>query len=244
MRYHIYDADLVTLPVVIDDENDTWIDYRNYNGNAYDTYEKNILIKDLIDSDKFLKLVLKYHNKNKNKLYHIFYNPDADYIITDCVINYKLDAKGKMDLAKKATEYYLKHWNTNETVIVNFLTPNGHLSPVIPTSMENYALCEMMYNDKTLPLHNYIYDYKQLDFCLSQNTRNIKEPNSIWTHNANIIVVNDLNEGNSIYKALAMYQNMLGYVIGADVDVVLNSRSHLYMNDMSADLLEKKEYLS
>jgi len=243
MRYHIYDGNLTSLPIVIDDEKDKWIDYRDYNGEAFDTYEKNILIKELIDSDKFLKLVLKYHNKNKNKLYHIFRNPDADFIITDCVINYKLDAKGKLDLAKKSIEYYMTHWNTWDTVIVNFLTPNGHLSPVIPTSMENYALCEMLENDDTLIPHNYIFDYKQLDFCLSAATRNIKEPDNNWPHNANIIIVNDLNEGNSIYKALAMYQNLYGYVIGADVDVVLNSRSYLYMNDTSADLLEIEKFI-
>lgn len=239
MRYHIYDADLVSLPVVIDSKDDVWIDYRDYNGQAFDTYNDNILVKELIDSDKFLKLVLKYHNKNKHKLYHLFYNPDADYIITDCVLNYKLDAKGKMDLAEKAIEFYMTNFNTYEKVIVNFLTPNGHLSPVIPTSMENYAICEMMYEDDKLPLYNYRFDCKQLDFCLNEYTRSIKDPNNDWGHNANIIIVNDLNEGNSLYKALSFYQNFYGYVIGAGVKVVLNSRSYLTLNDKSCDLIEK-----
>ena len=62
MRYHIYDANLVSLPVVIESENDVWIDYRDYNGQAFDTYNDNILVKELIDSDKFLKLVLKWND--------------------------------------------------------------------------------------------------------------------------------------------------------------------------------------
>jgi len=239
MRYHIYDGDLIPLPICPDDENNVWVDYREYNGDAYAAYGNNILVKELIESDKFLKLVLKYHNPDKNKLYHIFYNPDADYILTDCVINYKLDVKGKMDLAKKVIKYYMDKWNVSDQVIVNFLTPNGHLSPVIPTSMENYAICEMMYSDNTLPLHNYVFDFRQLDFCLNEYTRNTKDPNNEWAHNANIIIANDLNEGNSIYKALSNYCNLCGYVIGANIDVVLNSRTYLYMNERSAMILEK-----
>ena len=239
MRYHIYDSSKVDWLEESDDKN-KWIEYREYNGEAEPG--KDILVKETIDSDKFLKLVIKYHNYDKNRLFHIFYNPDKNYIITDCVINYKLDPKNKLDLVKRAANYYVKHFNNSlydNSIIVNLLTPNGHLSPVIPSSMENQAICEMLYNDDSLNLGvSYIFDYKQLDFCLNENTRIIKNNDTLWTHNANIIVVNDFNEGNTLYKALSLYENFYGYVIGANVDVVLNSRSYLFNNEVACQILK------
>lgn len=238
MRYHIFDK-YIFNDNPVNDEFNVWLDYRDYNGQA--NPDTDVLVKELIDSDKFLKLVLKYHNPNKNRLFHIFYNDEKDYIITDCVINYKLDTKGKLELAKQATKFYTTIFNQGDTVVVNLLTPNGHLSPVIPTSIENQAICEMLYNDKELEMGvSYIFDYKQLDFCLNEYTRYIKEGENSWPHNANVIIVNDLNEGNTLYKALSIGGNKLyGYVIGANIDVVLNSRSYLTNNDISCYLLEK-----
>lgn len=240
MIYHIYDSSKVDWLGESDDKNNIWIEYREYNGEAEP--DKDILVKETIESDKFLKLVLKYHNPNKNKLFHIFYNPNDDYIITDCVINYKPTIKEKLNIAISATKYYISHLKSNldSEIIINFLTPNGHLSPVIPTSIENQAICKMLYDNNDLILgYNYIFDYKQLDFCLNDYARVAKDIHSNWSHNANVIVVNDLNEGNTLYKALSINNTFFGYVIGANVNVVLNSRSYLYLNQFSCGLLDK-----
>lgn len=238
MRYHIYDKDKDLVHYISNDK-DVWVDYRDYRGEAS---APDILVKETIESDKFLKLVLKYHNPNKNKLFHIFYNPNDDYIITDCVINYKPTIKEKLNIAISATKYYISHLKSNldSEIIINFLTPNGHLSPVIPTSIENQAICEMLYDNNDLILgYNYIFDYKQLDFCLNDYARVAKDIHSKWSHNANVIIVNDLNEGNTLYKSLSMNNTFYGYVIGANVNVVLNSRSYLYLNQFSFNLIEK-----
>lgn len=238
MRYHIFDKDKFLIKP-IDDNKDIWLDYRDYKGEASET---DILVKEIIESDKFLKLVLKYHNPNKNKLFHILYNPNNDYIITDCVINYKPTIKEKLNIAINATKYYISHlkYDLDSNIIINFLTPNGHLSPVIPSSIENQAICEILKNnDDLISGYNYIFDYKQLDYCLNDYARTTKDIQSNWSHNANVIIVNDLNEGNSLYKALAINNTFYGYVIGANINVVLNSRSYLYLNQFSYNLIEK-----
>ena len=174
-------------------------------------------------------------------MFHIFHNPNDNYIITDCVINYKPTIKEKLNIAINATKYYISHLKSNldSEIIINFLTPNGHLSPVIPTSIENQAICEMLKNnDDLITGYNYIFDYKQLDFCLNDYARVAKDIHSNWTHNANVIIVNDLNEGNTLYKALSMNNTFYGYVIGSNVNVVLNSRSYLYLNQFSCSLLD------
>lgn len=208
----------------------TYCRYEDYDGSA------GILIKDKIDSDKFLKIILKYHNKNKNKLTHTFVINDGNdkYLLSDCVINPYPTVKDKLYNVTKSIEFYNKYIHQYQKPIINLLTPNGHFSPVINETIENIALCE--YLKQQYP--NYVFDYKQFDYCMSQKTRDIKTKNNdTWKRNANIIIVNNLCEGNSLLKALLLNKEGYGFLLGADIPVILNSRSNLDMNEQALNII-------
>lgn len=231
LNIHIYDKNKENIkPSLVNNETDIWVDYRDYHKDW--TYNYQIrLVKENVNSDDFLKVILKEHNPNRNLLTHVFLNHSRNIILTDCVINNHPDCKQKIKIANNAIKFYQDIYD-EKPQIVNFLTPNGHLSEAIPESIEAFGLCAIMkerYND----IH---FDMQQLDVCLSYKARAAKKMN--WEKEANIIIVNSLSEGNSIYKALSLgYFNFYGYVLGADVPVVLNSRSFLDLNTDSLNLI-------
>ena len=231
LNIHIYDKNKENIkPSLVNNETDIWVDYRDYHKDWAYNYQIR-LVKENVNSDDFLKVVLKEHNSNRNLLTHVFLDYSRNIILTDCVINNHPDCKQKIKIANNAIKFYQNIYD-EKPQIVNFLTPNGHLSEAIPESIEAFGLCAIMkehYND----IH---FDMQQLDVCLSHKARAAKKMN--WEKEANIIIVNSLSEGNSIYKALSLgYFSFYGYVLGADVPVILNSRSFLDLNTDSLNLI-------
>lgn len=232
LNIHIYDKDKEYInPISLNNDNNIWVDYRDYSKDYTHNYDIR-LVKENVNSDDFLKLILKEHNPNKNLLTHVFLDCSRNIILTDCVINNHPDCRQKIKIVNNAIKFYQNIYNEKPR-IVNFLTPNGHLSEAIPESIEAFSLCAIMkkhYND----IH---FDMQQLDVCLSPYAREAKK--IPWKEtNANIIVANSLSEGNSIYKALSLgYFIFYGFVLGADVPVVLNSRSYLNLNDETLNII-------
>lgn len=217
-----------------------YIDYHLYNGNA------DLLVKERISSDIFLRLVMKYHNPNKNRLTHclIVKNNNYNFILTDCVINVEPDPKTKITIVNNAIKFYEDIFK-NKPRIVNLLTPDGHVSISVPCSLENYSLKHIL--EKQNP--DVCFDTKQFDYCISEDSREIKNScsHSCWEDidtqpdgNADIIVVNNLCEGNSLYKALMFNFDTYGFVVGANIPVILNSRSSLYNNETAIHLIDKE----
>ena len=233
MIYHIYDkSKLQSVPV--DNAANQWIDFND--SYALDgVCENDILVKELINSDDFLRLILRKLNPNKKFLSHCFYfikpniesNTLTDFIVTDAALNQFPTLPERVKIAKNALDFCVKtQIFGNVRPLVTFLNHSGHFNIKNPTACNSHLLvteCERNFGN--------IADFSdyQLDCCLSQHARDIKK--IAQNRNTNIIVANDINEGNSIVKSFLLNGWIgYGYLVGLDIRIVMNSRANLTDN--------------
>lgn len=216
--------------------------------------EDDIIVKGLVQSDDYLRTIIKHHcpkdnNGKRNFLSHVFvmtgetiYNKHT-FILTDAVLNQFPTLEQKIDITKKAIDFFNtfviprkqeKLSNVLDYVPrVCFLNHSGHFNLKNKTSCDTMLLvneCER------LGLKGKFYA-SQLDFALSKLSQNIKGAGDTLGL-ADIIVVNDINEGNSIMKSFFLNGwKCYGYVLGADKPIVLNSRANLHQNIEAVDYL-------
>lgn len=206
--------------------------YKDYTFNP----DTDILVKGFIQSDKFLKFILKYFNTKKNFLSHVFYFESKDitskvpykFMVTDCVLNQYPDLPTRIKIADNAIEFERHFSEGHVGVNVNFLSHSGHFNIKNKTACEAKLLTEHYKDAYRVKATDF-----QLDAALDYDLQKAKNANSEDITVANIIVTNDINEGNSIMKAflLSRLYNIYGYVLGADCKIVLNSRSNLSDNE-------------
>lgn len=194
------------------------------------------VIKENVPSDEFLRFVLKYFNPKKNFISHIFLmqSDTLNFTISDCALNQYPDLLQRVKIADNALLFYKFYFNDNP--IINFMSHSGHFNIKNKTATESFLL-KTHFNEKGYEA----YDY-QLDTALSSSNRSKKGlPES---NNANIIIANDINEGNSIVKSFMLTGNfkVCGFLIGTDIPVILNSRSHTDLEQqMAIDFIFKGE---
>ncbi len=231
MIYHLIDTKKYNVFEHSDSEN-VWIDFRKYAPN-----NTNAVVKDMINSDDFLRTVIKHHNPSKNRLFHVFrlYRGSESIFITDGALNMFPSLDERLYFAVQTAKWCLQNHQMTTSDIVWFLNHSGHFNLKNKTSNESELLV-IGYKQMGLTQCN----CGQLDSALSYEIRKIKNCDTI-DKNAKIIVVNDINEGNSIIKAFLLNGwHGTGFLIGADVHVVMNSRSNLEMNKETLNLLENK----
>lgn len=213
------------------------IDYMEYSNdvNAIADKSNQILIKGMINSDDFLRIILKYHNSKKNFLSHIFIlnKNKKTFIVSDAVLNQFPTIEQRLVIAKNAINFCKSH-GIFDKICVSFLNHSSHFNIKNKTANESYLLkmaLEKEYSDIDVITG-------QLDVALSKKSRKIK---GIKGKSANIVIANDINEGNSIVKSFMLNGwKCYGYLLGADVDIILNSRSELNIKESLNYLLEKK----
>ena len=234
MIYHIYDK--TKLQNVPDgDTTNQWFDFNDFY--AFDgVANDDILVKELINSDDFLRLILKKFNSQKCFLSHCFYfeKPNnmpeslSSFIITDAALNQFPSLSERVLITKNALDFCDKTKILGNVArpLVTFLNHSGHFNIKNPTACDTCLLvseCERLMSDRAD-----FSDY-QLDCCLSQKARDIKQ--IAQNRNSNIIVVNDINEGNSIVKSFLLNGWMgCGYLAGLDLKIIVNSRANLQDN--------------
>ena len=195
----------------------------------------DILVKGLVNSDDFLRLVLKYHNKDKHFLSHVFVlSKDSEsFMITDAVLNQFPTLEQRLNIAINAYDFASSYNVENKNLSIGFLNHSGHFNIKNKTACESELLSEAFNQYKPLV----IAQTGQLDILLSKDSRRIKGIADYGS--ANIIVVNDINEGNSLVKAYMLNGwNCMGYVLGADIPIILNSRSNLNVEKSVKFLLD------
>lgn len=219
------------MTVPYNDAQNQWVDFNDmYNFDGVG--ENDILVKELINSDDFLRLILKKFNPSKRFLSHCFYfenpnNKNMDFIVTDAALNQFPTLTERIQITKNALDFCDKtQIFGNVRPLVTFLNHSGHFNIKNPTACDSRLLvteCERTFGN--------VADFSdyQLDCCLSQNARDIKKiPQQ---RNTNIIVANDINEGNSIVKSFLLNGWLgYGYLVGLDMRVVMNSRANLTDN--------------
>lgn len=223
--------------------------------------QKDIIVKGLIQSDDFLRTIIHNHCPKDAKtgkrpfLSHVFVlkgktaesDTEQTFVLTDAVLNQFPTLEQKIDITKQALSFFntfvlpRKEKELQDKLInvsnyiprICFLNHSGHFNLKNKTSCDTLLLvneCER------LGLKGKFYA-SQLDFALSKVSQNIKGAGDTLGL-ADIIVVNDINEGNSIMKSFLLNGwKCYGYVLGADRSVVLNSRSNLNQNLEAVDYL-------
>lgn len=233
MIYHIYDKNkLQTVPS--NDAQNQWFDFNDfYEFNVVG--ENDIMVKELVNSDDFLRLVLRKLNPNKRFLSHCFYlkkpnninDMQTNFIVTDAALNQFPTLPERVKIIKNALDFCDKtKIFGNVHPLVTFLNHSGHFNIKNPTACDSHLLvteCKRTFGN--------IADFSdyQLDCCLSQNARDVKK--IAQNRNTNIIVANDINEGNSIVKSFLLNGWAgYGYLTGLDIRIVMNSRANLQDN--------------
>ena len=230
MIYHIYDkAKMATVPM--DDTENRWFDFNDFYG-FNGAKNDDIIVKELVNSDDFLRLILRKFNPNKNFISHCFYfekPTDAksdltNFIVTDAALNQFPTLSDRVKIAKNAIDFCARTKILNTTrPIVTFLNHSGHFNIKNPTVCDSHLLvteCERTFGD--------LADFSdfQLDCCMNPDARKTK--GIAQSRNTDIIIPNDINEGNSIVKSFLLNGWLgCGYLAGLDIRVVLNSRANL-----------------
>lgn len=233
MIYHIYDKTKLT-DIPSNDANNQWFDFNDFykfDGATND----DIIVKELINSDDFLRLILRKFNSGKSFLSHCFYfeKPEnapgflTNFIVTDAALNQFPDLPTRVKIAKNAIDFCVSTKILGTThPIVTFLNHSGHFNIKNPTACNSRLLvaeCERNFGE--------LADFSdfQLDCCLSPDARSTKGFAQI--RNTDIIVANDINEGNSIVKSFLLNGwTGYGFLTGLDIHIVMNSRANLCDN--------------
>lgn len=242
MIYHVFDKTKMQI-VPENDSNNIWIDFcelLNFDG----VQSTDIIVKELINSDDFLRTILKKFNPNKKFLSHCFYFEKtrdsghglSKFILTDGALNQFPDLPTRTKITKNAIDFCA---NTGivgaHRPIITFLNHSGHFNIKNPTACDSLLLtteCTRLFGD--------VADFSnfQLDCCLSQSARDIKKVGQ--NRDTDIIVVNDINEGNSIVKSFLLNGwTGCGYLTGLDIRIVMNSRSNLIDNTTAVQKITK-----
>lgn len=242
MIYHIYDKTKLTS-VPANDGDNQWFDFNDFyafNGVSVD----DIIVKELINSDDFLRLILRKFNPNKNFISHCFYfekpaglnNGLTNFIVTDAALNQFPNLADRVKIAKNAIDFCTRTNILNTAhPLVTFLNHSGHFNIKNPTACDSHLLV----TECTRTMNNLadFTDY-QLDCCLSPDARRTKGIDI--DRNTDIIVVNDINEGNSIVKSFLLNGwTGCGYLTGLDMRIVLNSRANLADNAVAISKILK-----
>ena len=236
MIYHIFDkTKLQTVPA--NDAENTWLDFRELL-TTDGVQSTDIIVKELVNSDDFLRTILKKFNPQKRFLSHCFYfeKPQnatsglTNFIVTDASLNQFPELPTRVQITKNAIDFCK---NTGilgtQRPIVTFLNHSGHFNIKNPTACASHLLvteCNRLFGD--------IADFSdfQLDCCMSQAARDTKK--IAQNRNSDIIVVNDINEGNSIVKSFLLNGwTGCGYLAGLDMKIVMNSRANLLDNPIA-----------
>lgn len=233
MIYHIFDKTKLTNIPANDNEN-KWFDFNDFYNQDGITND-DIIVKELVNSDDFLRLMLRKFNSNKSFLSHCFYfekpkNANSElsnFIVTDAALNQFPTLPERVKITENAINFCNKTnilGNANsQHPIVTFLNHSGHFNIKNPTACNSHLLvteCNRLMQGKA--------DFSdfQLDCCLSPAARQTK--GILQPRNTDIIVVNDINEGNSIVKSFLLNGWLgCGYLVGLDIRIVMNSRANL-----------------
>lgn len=206
-----------------------------------DQMENFVLVKDNIESDKFLRTYLKLCNPDKNFCSHILFMQHKDslksFFLTDAVMNIEPTSSEIMRITLNAVDFCRKYFHPDDIdymVHVNLLTNSGHFSLNNPTSSKMELVRKALEGDSRL----YITQW-QLDTCLYEESRKVKLIGRKRDLSPEIIVAPNLDTGNAIYKALMKDYLCTGFVIGGVVPGILNSRSDLDKNEEAIKILEK-----
>ena len=185
-----------------------------------------IFMKCDIHSDDFLRHVIainkKLMNGEKFFLTHcgIFFDKTGvrpPFILTDAACIPMPDENQLTHIVNNAVELYGKVFDNKRAPFISLISAGGDTNTKLaPTLCSWFSVHKDDFPNDTLRL-------EQLDVALDKNIRCEKH---LTGEIANIIVVDNINTGNAVFKSLSVLGNWepLCFLMGAKNTVVLNSR--------------------
>ncbi len=185
-----------------------------------------ILMKCDIHSDDFLRHVItinkKLNNGQKFYLTHcgIFFDKTGKrppFILTDAACIPFPDETQLTHIVNNAVKLYAKVFDGVRVPFVSLISAGGDTNTKLAPMLYSWFVEHQKdFPENTLRL-------EQIDVALDKNIRNEKH---LTGEIADIIVVDNINTGNAVFKSLSVLGNWepLCFLIGAKNTVVLNSR--------------------
>lgn len=185
-----------------------------------------ILMKCDIHSDDFLRRVIAINKKltNGEKFYlthcGIFFDKSGNrppFILTDAACVPYPDETQLTHIVQNAVALFMKVFGTIRAPLISLISAGGDTNTKISPMLNTwYAEHKKEFSNGTLRI-------EQLDVALDKNIRNEKH---LTGEIANIVVVDNINTGNAIFKSLSVLGNWepACFIMGAKNTVILNSR--------------------
>ena len=163
-------------------------------------------------------------------------NTLPEFCVSDCVLNQYPDLNTRVKITDNAIAFYQKYMSIDDSTYycnVNFLSHSGHFNIKNKTACEALLLKEHYKDTPRVVATDF-----QLDAALDCYAQKMKNPD-LEPLCADVIIANDINEGNSIMKSFLLNRQyeIYGYVLGADTHIILNSRSNLIDNTGAINFL-------
>ena len=187
-----------------------------------------ILMKCDIHSDDFLRHIIainkKLNNGEKFYLTHctVFFNKSGNrtpFILTDAACVPMPDENQISHIVQNAVTLFGQIFDKTRTPFISLISAGGDTNTKISPLLNSWATAHRdEFPADTLRV-------EQLDVALDSNVRAEKH---LTGKSADIIVVDNINTGNAIFKSLSVLSNdweALCFLMGAKNTIVLNSRS-------------------
>ena len=191
-----------------------------------DIDNETILMKCDIHSDDFLRKVIainkKLNNGEKFFLTHcgVFFDKSGNhnpFILTDAACIPMPDENQLTHIVQNAVVLYNKIFDKTRAPFISLISAGGDTNVKISPLLHSwYAMHVNEFQKDTLRI-------EQLDVALDSNIRKEKH---LTGESANIIVVDNINTGNAIFKSVTVLGSWEAacFIIGAKNTVILNSR--------------------
>ena len=187
-----------------------------------------IIIKGHIHTDILMKSILKkdFNLIRSRRLSHLWYmtiNPDQKpLLITDGALNVAPRLDIKMHILKNVIDFAIKTGIKKPKVAIL----SGTEDPIesLPSSMEAKEITKRAKEEN---LFADVYGPLAFDNAVSLKAAKIKNINNIVAGNADIILVPNLETGNSLVKMMIYFIGACaaGIIVGGKVPIVVTSRS-------------------
>ena len=191
--------------------------------------EVSSLMKGHLHTDTLMKAVVNREHglRTARRLSHVFHMtiPDNDRVlmITDGAVNVKPDLDTKIDIINNAVE--MAHTLGNPNPKVALLSGTESVLPAMPSSVD---AAKAVKRANAGEVKNATVDGPfAFDNALSPEAAALKGMDSPVAGQADIVVVPNIETGNSLFKMMVYFLSGLaaGVVLGAAVPIVLTSRA-------------------
>jgi len=189
--------------------------------------EVDILMKGLVQTGTFMKSILRkdrdllYENGGVISLISRFILPKyhKPIYLTDCGINIEPDLKQKESILRNAIRV-VKSLGVEKPKVA-CVCPIEFVNPRIKSTVDGEALSKMDIDGAIIegPI--------SFDVSLSKHAAEVKGFNSSVAGDADILLFNNIDSGNVVYKSLSLFgdASICGIVSGLKIPVILTSRA-------------------